>query len=178
MMGAFGAIQRFSAIYSNHNDYSFTKIILISSFGLFSLISILYILLSSISKLVGKELRSGYSSENVFSKYPIYSHSLLVILAISMSALAHQFKISPPFYFPYHVVDNIWRYLFLINFLVIIAYYFHRLVSQSDGYYHINRHINNFIMRIKQRLGLRKLLNGIILVFVTISILLLYNVFK
>src|SRR5699024_10830261 len=38
MMATFGAIQGFTAIFSNENNYSLTTIILISCFGLFALI--------------------------------------------------------------------------------------------------------------------------------------------
>src|SRR5699024_9177853 len=76
MMATFGAIQGFSAIFSNENNYNLTTIIIISCFGLFGLISILFILLHSIAKLIDKELVNHYYGRTIFSRYPIYSHTL------------------------------------------------------------------------------------------------------
>src|SRR5699024_4154438 len=90
MMATFGAIQGFTAIFSNENNYSLTTIILISCFGLFALISILYILLYSISRLIDKELGHEVWSNNIFLKYPIYSHTIVAVYVIALFALTHQ----------------------------------------------------------------------------------------
>src|SRR5690625_1787691 len=160
MMATFGAIQGFSAIYSNENGYNFTTIILISCFGLFALISVLYILLYSISKLVNKELSNDfYYQTNVFIKYPIYSHTILIISIIFLLALTHLFKSNPPNYFPNHLIDNVWGYTILVSILIVLIYYIHILIAQSNGYSYINRHLSNYIMSVKKKLGLKRLLN-------------------
>lgn len=183
MMATFGAVQGFSAIYSNENDYNFTTIILISSFGLFSLISILYILLYSISKLVDKEFGNDtYYQATVFGKYPVYSHTMLAISIISSLALTHLIKVNPPDYFPAHLVENIWGYTIIFIILVILLYYSHILVSQSSGYWLLNRHLSNYIMSTKNKLGLEKTLNIIIIIIISLIVglifFILYNIFK
>lgn len=180
MMATFGAIQGFTAIYTNESNYNLTTIILISSFGLFALLSVLYLLLYSISRLVDKELSPDSYSPNIFVKYPIYSHALVAIFIMFFFALTHMFKVSPPSYFPNHLVDNIWGYFILFSLLIVLVYCSHLLVLESDGYNHINRHISNYIMKVKRRLGLEKLLNWIISIVITIFMIVIafviYNI--
>src|SRR5699024_2769454 len=91
MMATFGAIQGFTAIYSNENNYSLTTIIIISCFGLFGLVSILFILLHSIAKLMDKDLSLYTHPNTIFTKYPVYSHTLLFIFSITVATLVHYF---------------------------------------------------------------------------------------
>src|SRR5699024_8189664 len=168
MMATFGAIQGFSAIYSNENNYNFATIILISCFGLFALISILYILLYSISKLVDKELRNvNYYHSNVFTKYHVYSHTMLIIFIENLLSLTHLLKSNSTCYVPNHLVDNLWWYTILVSVFILGIYYIHNLISQSNGYWHINRHMNDQIMNIKVIIGLKKMLN---IIWLTITI--------
>lgn len=182
MMATFGAIQGFSAIFSNENNYNLTTIIIISCFGLFGLISILFILLHSIAKLIDKELVNHYYGRTIFSRYPIYSHTLLLLFIISIAALTHFFKLNPPPYMPEFLVQNLWSLSILIGLIMITVYFLHYLISQSDGYGHLNRHINKYIMNLKDKTGLKNLLNIIIVIFVISIILivafLLLNIFK
>ena len=176
MMATFGAIQGFSAIFSNKNNYDLTTIIIISCFGLFSLLSVLFILLHSISKLIDKNYI--YSGDSWFSKYPIYSHTLVAIALISTSALTHFFKLNPPNYFPMYLKNNMWSLFFLCIFLIILTYSTHRLISKFYGYYHINNYINNIIVQTKNKIGLNWILRIIILLsvgFLIIALLLLIN---
>src|SRR5690606_29071445 len=141
MMAAYGSIQGFTALYSNESNYNLTTIILISSFGLFALLSVIYLLLYSISRLVDKELRQNYYSKSIFAKYPIYSHASVVIFIVFLSALTHLFKVRPPSYFPDHLIDNIWGYFVLVSILTVLVFYSHLLVQQIGGYSRMNRHI-------------------------------------
>lgn len=159
MMATFGAIQGFTAIFSNENHYNLTTIILISCFGLFALISILFILLHSISKLIDKDLVNHYYEGTFFSKYPIYSHTLLFLLVIFVAALTHFFKLNPPSYMPDHLSENLWSYSLLVGILTVIIYFLHIFISQSYGYSHLNIHINSYIMKFKNKIGLKTLLN-------------------
>lgn len=171
MMATFGAIQGFTAIFSNENNYSLTTIILISCFGLFALISILYILLYSISRLIDKELGHEVWSNNIFLKYPIYSHTIVAVFVIALFALTHHLKASPPAYFPEHFIEKLWIYTILTSSLLIILYYIHLLAAQSRGYWYLNRQINNYILQVKNFLGVNKLLNILLIMIFAIIIL-------
>ncbi|WP_152656698.1 hypothetical protein [Oceanobacillus sp. CFH 90083] len=182
MMATFGAIQGFTAIFSNENNYSLTIIIIISCFGLFGLISILFILLHSISKLMDKDLAIYYHPVTVFSKYPVYSHTLLFIFGISAATLTHYFKTNPPAYMPDFLIQNLWSISLLLGLTLTIAYFLHHIISQSNGYGYLNNHVSHYIMNLKNKTGLHRLLNillmSIIFIILVILILLLINIFK
>lgn len=167
MMATFGAIQGFSAIFTNENNYNLTTIILISCFGLFALISILFILLHSIAKLIDKG--HMYYGSDWFSKYPIYSHTLLIISFIFISALTHFFKLNPPNYFPDYLKNNLWSFFFLTLILFILAYFVHRLIARFQGYYHINNYLNSQVLKLKNKLGINTLIK--VIIYSTVSIL-------
>src|SRR5699024_5252596 len=131
---------------------------------------VLYILLYSVSKLVGRELGESndfYEYINVFKKYPIYSHTTLIIFIVWISTLTHLFKSNPPNYFSDHLISNLWWYTILINIFIVVGYYLHNIISQSRGYWRINRHMNDQIMNIKVMIGLKKMLN---IIWFTITI--------
>lgn len=58
LMGAFGAIQGFTSLFSNAHKLSMGEILIISSIGASSIILILFFLLNGISKLIGRSLWS------------------------------------------------------------------------------------------------------------------------
>lgn len=181
MMATFGAIQGFSAIYTNESQYNMTQILLISSFGLFALISVIYLLLYSISKLVDKEFGQDiYYQKNIFIKHPIYSHTVLISLMISLLTLTHLLKIDPPDYLPEHLMNNAWQYTILVIIFISVLYYLNNLVLQSDGYWHINKQINNYIMKVKNKLELFKMVNYIlwfvIFLIILIVLVLLFSI--
>lgn len=182
MMATFGAIQGFTAIFSNENNYSLTAIIIISCFGLFGLVSILFILLYSIARLMDKDLAVYSHPNTIFTKYPVYSHTLFFIFSISIATLTHYFKLNPPPYMPHFLTKNLWSLSILIGLFLIISYFLHYLISQSGGYYYLNNHVNHYIMKLKNRTGLHKLLNFILIsvIFITILILILlfFYIFK
>lgn len=166
MMASFGTIQGFTSILSNENNYSLTRIILISCFGLFALVSILCILLYSISKLTNRDLYNGYYGTGFFHKYPIYSHTLLFILIIFITALTHFLKLNPPNYMSSYFVRNLWNFTFLVGVMMIFIYFGYTLFSRNSGYQYLSRQMDNYLMKIKNRIGLAKLVNSIIFIII------------
>lgn len=177
MMATFGAIQGFTAIYSNENNYSLAKILIISSFGLFALVSILYLLLYSISKIIGKDIAVNDYGYNFFMKFPIYSHTLVITSLIFLFSLTHMFKYNPPSYFPDHLSDNLWGYTILILVILLISYYVYSLFSRNNGSFLIDNQINRFLRNITEKIGVNRLVNivtfFISLILVTIIVILL-----
>lgn len=171
MMATFGAIQGFTAIFSNENNYSLTAIIIISCFGLFGLISILFVLLHSIAKLMDKDLSLYTHPDTIFKRYPVYSHTLIFITSITVATLVHYFKLNPPSYMPYFLSENLWSLTLLLSLTFIILYFLHYLISQSHGYNYLNKHINRYVMKIKDKAGLHRLLNYILISIFTIILL-------
>lgn len=182
MMATFGAIQGFTSIFSNENNYSLTQIIIISCFGLFGLISILFLLLHSIAKLIDKDLSINTYPDTIFKRYPIYIHTLIFITSITVATLVHYFKLNPPSYMPDFLSKILWSLTFLVSILLIIIYFVHYFFSQNNGYYYLNVHINQYVSKFKNWIGLNKLLNGILIFIAAVGIfifgILLVNILK
>lgn len=177
MMSSFGVIQGFTAIYTNENNYGLSEIFIISSFILFALLSVIYLLFYSISKLTGKDLSNGYSQESLIKSHPIYSHSMLITIIIFLFSLTHLFHYRTPNYFPKFLSDNLWAFTILIILTSLVFYYIHRLIDQSYGYWHINRFINDWIMDIKYKKGKRFIILSTIIGVIIIIILILLILF-
>lgn len=90
LIGAFGAIQSFSSLFSNAHVLSLGKLIIISSIGASSVIMILFFLLNGVAKLTGKRLWSTTDEKGkILQKYPIIVllYCGLIFLALIGSAL-------------------------------------------------------------------------------------------
>lgn len=177
MMSSFGVIQGFTAIYTNENNYGLSEIFIISSFVLFALLSVTYLLFYSIAKLTGRELSNGYGRESFIKSHPVYSYSILITIMLFILSLTHLFHYRTPNYFPEHLIDNLWGYTVLAIIIMFILYYIHRLINQSDGYLHINRFINYHIMSIKYKTSKNFLIVITIFSISTLVILLLTLIF-
>lgn len=85
LMGVFGSVQAFTSLFNNANQLSYGKILILSSIGASSVIVILFFLLTSLGKMVGKKISSSNeNSSTVFEKYPFLfaSHGLLIFVAL------------------------------------------------------------------------------------------------
>lgn len=79
LMGSFGAIQGFTSLFNNAYLLSIGELLIISSVGGASVILILFYLLTSIAKLIGKNLKStDYANATLIEKYS----SLFIIFGI------------------------------------------------------------------------------------------------
>lgn len=97
MMATFGSIQGFTSLFTNENHYSLTEIFLISSLGLFALLSIIFLLFYSISKLTDRDLADfPYYREKFTIRYPIYSHSIIISGLVFLFSLTHHVVINKP----------------------------------------------------------------------------------
>lgn len=177
MMVSFGAIQGFTAIYSNENGYSLTKILIISSFGLFALISVLYLLLYSISKLAEKDIGLNEYGSNFFNRYPIYSHSLLITFLIFLLSLTHMFKYNSPDYFPDHLSENLWGYTTLFIVCLFLMYILHYLISKNNGYWFIYRQIESYLRKLKRFIGRQAIVNIVMAFMILIPIIIVVLAF-
>lgn len=85
LMGVFGSVQAFTSLFNNANQLSYGKILILSSIGASSVIVILFFLLTSLGKMVGKRISSSNEvNSTVFEKYPFLfaSHGLLIFVAL------------------------------------------------------------------------------------------------
>ena len=90
LIGAFGAIQAFSSLFSNAHVLSIGKLLIISSIGASSVVTILFLLLNGVAKLTNKKLWSSVKEHStLFEKYPliILIYCGLVFLGLIGSAL-------------------------------------------------------------------------------------------
>lgn len=155
MMSSFGVIQGFTAIYTNENNFGLSEIFIISSFVLFALLSVIYLLFYSIAKLTGRELSNGYGRESFIKSHPVYSYSILITIILFIFSLTHLFHYRTPNYFPEYLIDNLWGYTGLAFLIILLVYYVHRLIDQSHGYWYINKYINTQIMNFKDKTSKR-----------------------
>lgn len=90
LMGAFGAIQAFSNLFSNAHKLDLGIILIISSIGASGVILILYFLLNGVTKLTGNEF-SGSSEDKstLIEKHPslMISHGILILIAFIGASL-------------------------------------------------------------------------------------------
>lgn len=90
LIGAFGAIQAFSSLFTNAHSLSIGKLIIISSIGAAAVILILFFLLNGIAKLTDRNLWSTKEeSSSNFKKYPliVWTYSAIVFTALIGAAL-------------------------------------------------------------------------------------------
>lgn len=89
LIGAFGAIQAFSSLFSNAHLLSFGKLIVLSAIGAASVILILFFLLNGIAKLTERKLWSANEGSPLVKKYPILflAYSGIVFTALIGAAL-------------------------------------------------------------------------------------------
>lgn len=160
MMSSFGAIQGFTSIYMNENNYSLTEIFTISSFGLFALLTIVYLLIISISKLMDKNIEERepyhYGRQSFFKKHPIYSFSMIITFLLFILSLTHKFKYNSPAYFSNHLIKYLWGYTSLFLLALLMLYIIHSLISDWNGYWEVRLYLNNKIRRVKNKIGVPK----------------------
>ncbi|WP_096201878.1 hypothetical protein [Bacillus sp. FJAT-45350] len=85
LMGAFGAIQGFTSLFSNADKLSLGKILIISSIGASSVILILFLLLNAIAKLTDRSLSScNKNNAPILEKHPTLGISYGILILISL----------------------------------------------------------------------------------------------
>lgn len=90
LMGAFGAIESFSDLFSNAHTLSLGVLLIISSIGAASVLLILFFLLNSIAKLTEKSLASDKNRNSpLILRYPILtvSYGILIFILLIGAAL-------------------------------------------------------------------------------------------
>lgn len=122
MMATFGAVQGFSSIYTNENNYTLTEIILITCIGLMCLILLLFVLMHGVSKLTEKTISSDIQSSIMHRKYPQLFYPVAIILIIFIAAGAHLFSYRTPEYFPDIISDFVWLFGILLLILLALLY--------------------------------------------------------
>src|SRR5699024_9101552 len=158
MVATFGGIQGFTALFTNESHHSLTEIFLISTFGVFALISIIFLLFYSISKLVNKDLTNyDYnSSYNFFSKYPIYSHTIFITLIIFLLSLTHHFKTNEPSYLPIFIINHMWSFTIFLLFILLLVYFIYIYFKENHGSQYIREYIiDKLLMNVKDKIGLQ-----------------------
>lgn len=85
LMGAFGAIQGFTSLFSNADKLSLGKIYIISSIGAAAVLLILFLLLNSIAKLTGRSLSSSKKENaNFIEKHPTLAIVFGILILTSL----------------------------------------------------------------------------------------------
>jgi hypothetical protein len=90
LMGAFGAIQGFTSLFSNAHNLGLGKLLIISSVGASSVVLILFLLLNGIAKLTSKSLSSSSNDKNSFiEKHPtlVIVYGILIFISLIGTAL-------------------------------------------------------------------------------------------
>lgn len=91
LMGAFGAIQGFTSLFSNAHKLSLGKILIVSSIGGSSVVLILFLLLNAIAKLTGRTLSSStdINETSLFKKHPtlVMVFGILITIALTGASL-------------------------------------------------------------------------------------------
>lgn len=119
LMGAFGAIQGFTSLFSNAHKLSLGKILIISSIGASAVILILFLLLNSIAKLIEKPLsHSCQDNDNTLFKYPtlVISYGILVLVSLIGAALElSNTKLVLSWYGLWWALPGVWLVYFTIS---------------------------------------------------------------
>lgn len=177
MVATFGGIQGFTALFTNESNHTLTEIFLISTFGLFSLISIIFLLFYSISKLVDKDLIEYQYPDTFFKRYPVYSHSILITGFLFLFALTHRIKINGPNYLPPFMVDYMWTFTITMSFSLVLGYFIYILFKNNHGEFFVGQLINKQLMKLKNRLGLQTIVWTVLLLPISIVIILIFILF-
>jgi len=177
MMATFGSIQGFTSLFTNESEYSLTEIFLISSLGLFGLLSIIFLLFYSIAKLTGREIADQpYYMTKFTNRYPIYSHAIIISGILFTFSLTHHIKINKPSYLPEFLINNLWLITITLIILIYGLYYIYNLINRFNGKLHIDKYTANFIIFLKNKVGVGTLV-VLILVFTLVLISALITTF-
>lgn len=178
MMATFGSIQGFTSLFTNENNYSLTEIFLISSLGLFALLSIIFLLFYSISKLTDRNISNNpYIQQKFTNQYPIYSHTIIISGVIFLLSLTHHIKINQPSYLPELLVNNLWLITIILMLILYGIYTIYNLFSKYNGHIYVNEYTYKLIIYLKNKIGLKFLVALTIIAPFIILLILVFVLF-
>jgi len=88
LLGAFGAMQGFTSLFNNIHRTTIGNLVIISGLSGLVVVSILYILIFSLAKLTGRNLKSNNGATRMVFQYPLISITFLILLIILTSGIA------------------------------------------------------------------------------------------
>jgi len=96
LLGAFGAMQGFTSLFNNIHKTTIGNLVIISGLSGLVVVSILYILIFSLAKLTGRNLKSDNGATRMVFQYPLISITFLTLLIILTSGMAIELSSNRP----------------------------------------------------------------------------------
>ncbi|WP_127584829.1 hypothetical protein [Paenibacillus koleovorans] len=126
LLGSFGAIQGFTSLFANADKLQVGEILIISSIGASTVLLILFFLLNSIAKLIGKSLAQA-NGNSVIERYPFIVISFGLITFLSLIGTSLELSVI--------TLKFAWQGLWWLLPLVWIVFFFYSLYKRSFWFF-------------------------------------------